>query len=188
MLRWIDVRNLAWILIVAGACSAAKEAPVTATIRVTSTAFADGGRIPKRHAYGGEGDNVSPPLAWEGVPDGTKRLALICDDPDAPRPQPWVHWVLFGLDPTTRALPAGLPADGDLSGAVAARQGVNSWDELGWGGPMPPKGHGTHHYHFRLYALDAPTGLEHGATKDELLAAMKGHVLATGELVGTYER
>ena len=182
------MRSIAWILFVAAACGGVKEEPMTATIRVTSEAFGNGGWIPKRHAYTGEGDNVSPPLAWDGVPDGARQLALICDDPDAPRPEPWVHWVLYGLDPTTRALPAGLPAAGDLAGPVTGRQGVNSWDEIGWGGPMPPKGHGTHHYRFRLYALDAPVRLERGATKEQLLAAMKGHVLATGELVGTYAR
>lgn len=161
---------------------------MTTTIRVTSDAFAHGERIPKRHAYPGEGDNVSPALAWDGVPAAARQLALICDDPDAPRPEPWVHWVLYGIDPVTRALPEGLPADGDLAAPIAARQGRNSWDETGWGGPMPPKGHGTHHYHFRLYALDAPVRLEAGATKEQLLAAMKGHVLATGELTGTYAR
>jgi Raf kinase inhibitor-like YbhB/YbcL family protein len=151
-----------------------KEIPLT----VTSSAFSAGGRIPTK--YTGEGEDVSPPLAWNGVPDSTVELALICDDPDAPRPEPWVHWVLY-------AIPAGTDSLAEGSTGVGL-EGRTSWGTTGYRGAMPPPGHGTHHYHFKLYALDQPLGLENGATKTELLKATEGHVLAQGELVGTYER
>jgi Raf kinase inhibitor-like YbhB/YbcL family protein len=146
---------------------------------LSSPAFDSGKPIPRRHT--GEGEDLSPPLVWSGLPPGTLELALICDDPDAPRPTPWVHWVRYGIPPTTRSLPEG-----------AARPGVdgaNSWPEgKGYRGPMPPPGHGVHHYHFRLYALDTTLDLEPGATKAQLLAAMQDHILAMADLVGTYER
>lgn len=148
-------------------------------ITVTSPAFAQGERIPKKHAYRPEGTNVSPPLQWSGVPAGAKELALLCDDPDAPTNEPWVHWVLYKIPAT---------ATGLKEGAANGVAGENSWEEGGYGGPMPPAGHGTHHYHFKLFALDAPTNLKPGATKKDLLKAIQGHVLAQGELVGTYSR
>lgn len=158
-------------------------------IVVTSSAFRSGERIPQRHAFPDEGKNVSPPLAWSSVPPGTQELALLCDDPDAPAPQPWVHWVIYKIPAAAAGLPEGLSAGAkELKHPAGARQGVNSWERLGWGGPLPPVGHGTHHYHFKLYALDAPLALEAGATKDELVRAMTGHVLAEGELIGTYRR
>jgi Raf kinase inhibitor-like YbhB/YbcL family protein len=148
-------------------------------ITVTSPAFAPGERIPKKHAYAPEGANISPALRWSGVPKPTKELALLCDDPDAPMAEPWVHWVLYKLPPT---------ATGLQEGTAEGIAGVNSWDEEAWGGPLPPKGHGTHHYHFKVFALDAALDLKAGATKADLLKAIKGHVLAQGELVGTYSR
>jgi Raf kinase inhibitor-like YbhB/YbcL family protein len=148
-------------------------------LQVTSEDFAQGQRIPKRHAYAPEGENVPPALAWSGAPPGTKEFALVCDDPDAPVAEPWVHWVLYRIPGTATGLPAG------AKGAVG---GKNSWDQVGWGGPLPPVGHGTHHYHFRVYALDAKPTLPAGASKKDLLGAMKGHVLAEGEIVGTYSR
>jgi Raf kinase inhibitor-like YbhB/YbcL family protein len=157
---------------------------------LTSGAFKSGRPIPKRHT--GEGDDVSPALDWEGAPNETKEFALICDDPDAPTPEPWVHWVIYGIPAEVRALPEGVKSNvAQLSQPVAARQGKNSWPSgvtIGYRGPMPPPGHGTHHYHFRLYALDTKLELASGATKQQLLDAMKGHVLADVELVGTYER
>jgi len=147
-------------------------------MKITSSAFTAGGPIPRR--YTGEGEDVSPPLAWDAVPDGTKEFALICDDPDAPLPEPWVHWVVYRIPPDVRSLP-----EGDIGDAV---EGRNSWGRIGYGGPMPPPGHGVHHYHFRLYALDAPLHLKPGTTKEDLLAAMAGHVLAEAEVVGTYRR
>lgn len=161
--------------------TAAKEVvaePEEAMIALASSAFTPGGQIPTK--YTGEGEDVSPPLAWSGAPDGTMELALICDDPDAPRPEPWVHWVLYAIPAGTDSLAEG--------GTGVGLEGKTSWGATGYGGPMPPPGHGTHHYRFRLYALGQTLALEAGATKDELLSAMKGLVLAHGELVGTYER
>ena len=159
------------------------------TIKLTSEDFKPDQPIPK--ICTGEGEDRSPQLAWDNLPPEVRELALICDDPDAPKPPPWVHWVIYGLAPDVRALPAGLPADETLTQPVAALQGKNSWTSgqtLGYRGPMPPPGHGVHHYHFKLYALAAPLKLAPGLTKNELLKAMKGHELATGELIGTYER
>jgi Raf kinase inhibitor-like YbhB/YbcL family protein len=144
----------------------------------TSAAFTANGPIPKK--YTGEGADVSPPLAWSGVPHGTKELALICDDPDAPTPKPWVHWVVYRIPPTR----SGLPENADDNFA----HGQNDFGTVGYGGPKPPEGHGMHHYRFHLYALDQPTVASPGLTKEQLLAAMRGHILAETELVGTYER
>ena len=164
------------------------------SLALTSTAFKNGQAIPKRHTF--EGTDVSPPLAWSGVPKGTKQLALICDDPDAPSrkkpgPKPWVHWVIYGLPAELRAMPEGLARDAQLGPPTGARQGKNSWsaDNVGYRGPMPPVGSGPHRYYFKLYALDAKLDLATGkADKDGLLAAIKGHVLAEAVLMGTYER
>jgi Raf kinase inhibitor-like YbhB/YbcL family protein len=155
------------------------------TIRIESPRFRDGETIPKM--YTGEGPDVSPPLTWTGLPAGTRTLAPVCDDPDAPSAEPWVHWVIYGLPATLGGLPEGLPKQPRLDNPPA-RQGGNDFGRTGYGGPMPPKGHGTHHYHFRLYALDDEVDLPPGVDKARLLAAIHPHVLASGELVGTYER
>ncbi len=152
------------------------------TMQLTSTAFADGQTIPKK--YTADGEDVSPPLRWSGAPEGTRSLALICDDPDAPRGT-WVHWVLYGLSPDTRELTEGVPPDPDL--AAGARQGVNDFRRTGYGGPSPPPGK-PHRYFFKLYALDSVPDLKAGATKAQLVGAMKGHVVGEGQLVGTYGR
>ena len=156
------------------------------SLEITSTAFEAGEKIPVR--YTEDGDNVSPPLAWRGVPPRATDLALIVDDPDAPRPQPWVHWVLCKIPATTMSLPEGVPRQPRLTRPAGTLQGPNSWNSIGYGGPAPPRGHGVHHYHFRLYALDVPIDAESGIEKDALLALMSGHVLAEGDLVGTYQR
>ena len=147
-------------------------------MKLTSSSFDRDAPIPAK--YTGEGADVSPALAWSGAPSGTKELALVCDDPDAPRPTPWVHWVLAKIPATTTSFAEGVTGIGV--------EGVNDFGRNGYGGPLPPKGHGTHHYHFKLYALDVPVDARMGLTKDELLAAMKGHVVAEAEIVGTYER
>jgi Raf kinase inhibitor-like YbhB/YbcL family protein len=156
----------------------------------TSTAFKNNHAVPKE--YTGEGDDVSPPLAWDDAPPNTKEFALICDDPDAPSPEPWVHWVIYGIPADARALPEGVKSNApQLTKPVTARQGKNSWPSgvtTGYRGPLPPPGHGVHHYHFKLYALDARLDLPSGSTKQQLLDAMKSHVLGEAELVGTYER
>lgn len=159
------------------------------SITVLSSAFAEGERIPK--PFTGDGQDVSPPLRWEGIPDGAKELALICDDPDAPTAEPWVHWVIYKLPAALRELPQGVPVGARLEKPVAAMQGRNSWNAgrtIGYRGPAPPPGHGVHHYHFRLYALDCELTVNPGLDKKTLLKAMDGHVLAEGELVGTYQR
>jgi len=159
------------------------------SITVSSSAFAEGERIPK--PFTGDGQDVSPPLRWEGIPEGAKELALICDDPDAPTAEPWVHWVIYKLPAALREFPQGMPAGARLDKPLAALQGRNSWNAgrtIGYRGPAPPPGHGVHHYHFRLYALDCELAVNPGLDKKTLLRAMDGHVLAEGELVGTYQR
>ena len=158
------------------------------SLTITSSAFEPKQTIPKD--YTGDGKDLSPPIFWSDLPDGTKELALIVDDPDAPRDEPWVHWVIYKIPPDLTGLPEGVPRQQKLSMPDGVLQGVNSWDSenIGYRGPAPPKGHGVHHYHFKLYALDAKLDLEPGAKKEELLAAMKGHVLEQAERVGTYER
>lgn len=158
-------------------------------LKLSSGAFSNGQTIPRK--YSGEGDDVSPPLTWDAPPAGTEELALICDDPDAPTSEPWIHWVIYAIPADVRSLPAAVSNEPELAKPISARQGKNSWDKgvtIGYRGPLPPPGHGTHHYYFQLYALDAKLNLPPEATKAELLAAMKGHVLAEGKLVGTYER
>ncbi|MCS7306079.1 MAG: YbhB/YbcL family Raf kinase inhibitor-like protein [Thermoguttaceae bacterium] len=158
-------------------------------MELSSSAFRAGGPIPRR--YTGEGEDVSPPLEWKGVPEGTKEFALICDDPDAPTPEPWVHWVLYKIPATVSNLPEGLPKTLQLSEPPGAMQGKNSWTSgqtIGYRGPMPPPGHGVHRYHFTLYALDAPLNIQPGETKKNLLKKMEGHILATATLIGTYQR
>ncbi len=154
--------------------------------RLSSAAFDTGGRIPAPFTC--EGDDASPPLSWTGAPAGTRSFALIVDDPDAPR-KTFVHWVLFNLPPDASVLPQGV----DVAAQFADRspvpaEGVNDMGEPGYSGPCPPKGHGPHHYSFRLYALDAALGLAAGATKHQLTQAMDGHVLAEADLTGIYER
>ena len=156
------------------------------TISVKSSAFGQNQLIPRR--YTGDGDDVSPPLTWSGIPAEAKQLALVVDDPDAPTRKPWVHWVIYAIPPEMDGLPEGIPTTEVASSPAGARQGKNSWGTISYRGPAPPPGHGTHHYHFRLYALDAQLSLGPGADKQALLDAMSGHILAQGELVGTYER
>jgi hypothetical protein len=153
----------------------------TMTIEITSTAFANEGMIPRRFTC--DGENISPPLSWKGMPEGTKSLALIADDPDAPR-KTWVHWVVYNLPAESGGLPENVPPEKTLAGG--GRQGTSDFGRIGYGGPCPPSG--THRYFFKLYALDAELGLAPGATKEELLQAMAGHVLAEAQLMGRYRR
>ena len=158
-------------------------------IEVTSTAFGPEEPIPAK--YTGEGEDVSPPLSWSKLPEGTEELALICDDPDAPTDEPWVHWVIYKIPATATGLPERVPAAPKLEQPSGAMQGKNSWTSgelIGYRGPMPPPGHGTHHYFFRLYALDAKLTIAPGLTKNQLLDEMRGHIIGHGELMGTYER
>jgi Raf kinase inhibitor-like YbhB/YbcL family protein len=147
---------------------------------LTSTAFKEGGRIPDRYTCTAQ--NVSPALAWTGIPKGTVSLALIMDDPDAAA-KPWVHWVMYNIDPKTTGL-----AEGVSIGAIGALSGTTSFKSLGYGGPCPPVGAGNHHYVFTLYALSESPNLKEGATRVELLAAMEGITIAKTTLVGLYSR
>ncbi len=159
------------------------------TLEVTSTGFIQGHPIPKK--YTGEGADVSPPLAWSAVPAAAKELALICDDPDAPTVEPWVHWVIYKISADAKGLPEGVPRKTKPKEPAGAVQGKNSWGEgenIGYRGPMPPPGHGVHHYYFKLYALDAPLEAEPGLDKKAVLEKIRGHVLAEGVLMGTYQR
>jgi Raf kinase inhibitor-like YbhB/YbcL family protein len=173
----------------AAAAPAAAKGVKLMKIELTSSAFQEGAKIPKQ--YTGEGLDLSPPLAWSGLPGGTRELALICDDPDAPTPEPWVHWVIYKIPATAAALPEGLPKTPTLKEPPGVFQGKNSWaggQTIGYRGPLPPPKSGPHRYFFKLYALDAALDLAPGATKPALLKAINGHVLAEGRLIGTYER
>lgn len=151
-------------------------------LELSSAAFQPGTYIPKK--YTGEGQDVSPPLKWSTPPAGTVAFALICDDPDAPVGT-WVHWVAWGIKPDVRELPEAVPPQKESPNGM--RQGTNDFRKIGYGGPMPPRG-SDHRYFFRLYALDANPTIEAGASKKDLVAAMQGHILAEGELMGRYKR
>ncbi len=185
------------VLIVLFGCSPSPKEPRDAreraggermTLTIESPAFQNNAVVPRKHT--GDGADFSPPLTWTGVPTGTVELALICDDPDAPTPEPWVHWVIAKIPASAVGLPEGVPRTGTLDTPTGAVQGVSSWpsDNLGYRGPAPPPGHGTHHYYFKLYALGSALPVSTGLTKAQLLTAMEGHVLAQAELIGTYER
>ena len=148
---------------------------------LSSPAFAPGQPIPRK--YSCDGQDISPPLNWGEPPQNTRSLALIADDPDAPGGT-FVHWVLYNVPSNSRALPEGVAKSEKL--ADASLHGKNSWGRLGYGGPCPPGG--THRYFFKLYALDSVLGLPSGASKQRLLEAMQGHIVAQVELMGTYYR
>ncbi len=155
------------------------------TLSIKCDAFAPGGAIPKRYTC--EGDDVSPPLAWSGLPAGTKSLALIIEDPDAPDPQApkttWVHWVLYNLAPTATSLAENAMQHGLPQGTLLGR---NDWGRTGYGGPCPPIG--RHRYFHRLFALDVLLPDLHGPRKAPLEKAMRGHILAEAALMGTYQK
>ena len=150
-------------------------------MKLESSAFEEGQAIPKQYTC--DGVNVSPPLEWRGVPKNAKTLAIICDDPDAPAGT-WVHWVLYNLPAGDMGLIENAPRTEKLTGG--GLQGKNDFGKSGYGGPCPPSG--THRYFFKLYALDAELDLKPGAMKSDLLKAMEGHVVAQGQLMGTYRR
>ena len=155
-------------------------------LQMTSPVFENKQPIPK--AYSQDGKNVSPPLEWSGVPKHTVEQVLIMDDPDAPMDDPYVHWVMYCIPPATDSLAEGIPKDPTPPTPRGALQGENSAGSSGYDGPAPPPGHGVHHYHFKIYALDQALDLESGQQKRDVLQAMEGHVIAQGELVGTYRR
>lgn len=151
-----------------------------------SKAFDINSPIPRR--YTGEGDDISPSMEWQNLPEGTKELALVCDDPDAPTVQPFVHWLIYKLNPSLNGLPEGVSRGERPYEVRGAVQGLNSFDRIGYGGPMPPEGHGVHRYHFKLYALDKELPDKPGMDKIQLIKEMEGHILKKTELVGTYKR
>lgn len=150
-------------------------------LEIKSAAFGEGDLIPKQYTC--DGADLSPQLSWSQPPEGTRSMVLICDDPDAPMGT-WVHWVLYGLSPDTLEIFENIPDDKEVLGG--AKHGINDFRKYGYGGPCPPGG--THRYFFKLYAVDTEVDLDPGATKDEVLGAIKGHVLAEGQLMGRYGR
>ncbi len=165
----------------AGAISEQFEGGAKMGIKVTSAAFGDGGMIPSKYTC--DGNDISPPLAWEGIPEGTKSIALIADDPDAPMGT-WVHWVVYNLPPETKELPEKMPLSEELDNG--AKQGMMSFKRVGYGGPCPPSG--THRYFFKVYALDTVIEASGTLDKSKLLKAMEGHILAHGQIMGRYRR
>ncbi len=157
-------------------------------IEVTSTAFTHGQPIPKDCT--GEGADISPPISWSGLPAGTQELVLICDDPDAPTAEPWVHWVIYKIPASMPGLPEAIEKRARLKQPTGVLQGKNSWpsQNVGYRGPLPPPGHGTHRYFFKLYALEAKLVISPGVGKKNVLEEIKGHVLDEGLLIGTYRR
>lgn len=150
-------------------------------MKLESSAFSSEGMVPAKYTC--DGNDVSPPLAWSGVPAGTKSFALIADDPDAPMGI-WVHWVVWNIPPSITKLTENVPTDRRLDDGM--RQGINDFKRAGYGGPCPPGG--EHRYYFKLYALDTDITLGERAGKGELENAMKGHVLAEAQLMGRYAR
>ncbi len=152
------------------------------TLSLKSPAFSEGGDIPQKHTC--DAVDASPALNWNEPPAGTKSFSLIMDDPDAPAGT-WVHWVLYNVPATNRALPEAVPKDQQLKDS--SHQGQNSFKRVGYDGPCPPRGP-AHRYYFKLYALDTNLSLSAGAGKADLEKAMAGHVLAQGQLMGRYKR
>ena len=159
-----------------------KSSKVGHTMQLTSTAFQAGGNIPKQFTC--EGSGISPQLAWSGVASGTKSLALIVHDPDAPRAGGFYHWVAYSIPASASSIPENAPKGSELPGG--GTQGRNDFGKVGYGGPCPPSG--THRYFFRLYALDTELKLNSGATAKDLEKAMQGHILGQAELMGKYQK
>lgn len=181
------MRRLALLtgLLVLAACGgeeAATTGPSVAGFELRAEAIAPGAAIEVRHTC--DGEDVSPALGWEGVPDGTLELALVVDDPDAGG---FTHWLVYGLPSGVSGLPEGVPPTGEVEGPVPLRQGENDFGDTGWGGPCPPEGE-EHRYVFRLLALDAELALDPGADRGDFENAVDGHVLAEARLEASYGR
>jgi Raf kinase inhibitor-like YbhB/YbcL family protein len=176
------------VLLWALASSAHFEAQAPQKIVVDSPTMTAGQMMPRE--YTPDGRNVSPPLTWTNLPAGTRELAVVCEDFDAGNPPPWVHWVIYKVPPTAKGLPEGIPIDpsaempAEIRGAM---QGSNGWRRSIYRGPAPPPGK-PHLYHFVVYALDAALDVKPGLSRQDLMNAMKGHVIGQGELVPIYER
>jgi Raf kinase inhibitor-like YbhB/YbcL family protein len=153
----------------------------SASIHLTSAAFADGQAVPDKFTC--HGQDISPPLQWSGAPPQTKSIALTCEDPDAPSGT-FTHWVIFDVPATASSLSENVSKTTALPDGT--QQGKNSFGNIGYNGPCPPGGK-THHYIFKIYALDTPLTLDSGPAKEDLINAINGHILAQGQLTGTYE-
>jgi Raf kinase inhibitor-like YbhB/YbcL family protein len=167
---------LLMVMVLLFSASASKEVNAMAAIHVTSPAFQNNGNIPRQYTC--DGKDINPPLMIANCPQGTKSLSLICDDPDAPVGT-WVHWVIWNIDPSTKEIKENIVPTGAIVG-------VNDFRKHSYGGPCPPSG--THRYFFKVYALDTMLGISPNASKADLEKAMKGHILAQGELIGLYKR
>jgi Raf kinase inhibitor-like YbhB/YbcL family protein len=181
------VAGLCAVFLLAAGCGGGNDVvdtrqPEVKNMKLACSSFNEGEMIPKKHT--GEGEDVSPPLGWADVPENTTAFVVICDDPDAPAGT-WTHWVLYDIPPDVTALDEGIPMTDTVLGS--ARQGLSDFGDIGYRGPMPPPGK-PHRYFFKLYALDAPTGLPAGSTKDDVIEAIDGHILGQGQLVGVYQR
>ena len=156
-------------------------------LSIESAAFPHNGRIPSQYTSA-DGDNIQPALRFGDVPAGTKALVLLVEDPDAPRPQPFVHWVAWGIPGTTTSLPERVPDIPRPEQPMGMRQGRNGMDKTGWFGPRPPEGDPKpHRYHFQIFALDTDLDLSENADRQALAAAIQGHVVGQGELTGLYQ-
>ncbi len=155
-------------------------------LEMKSGAFSNSEAIPKKFTQ--EGENLSPPLEWSGRSPSVEEFALICEDPDAPKNAPYIHWVIYGIAPDLTSLPEGIPAQAELTSPLVAKQGRNSSGGTGYTGPLPPLDHGWHRYYFRLFALDKKLNLPSGLTSDELLDAIRNNILAEAETMGRYQR
>ena len=181
----IKLMSLVAIVVLARAPASAQTPQ---KIVVESPALKTGEMMPRD--YTPDGRNVSPPLTWSGIPTGARQLAVVCEDFDAGNPPPFVHWVIYRIPPTAKGLPEGVPIDpaaampADIAGAV---QGMNGFRRAMYRGPAPPPGK-PHGYHFVVYALDTALDLKPGLTRQELMDAMKGHIIGQGEMVPIYER
>ncbi|OGT74501.1 MAG: hypothetical protein A3H44_04030 [Gammaproteobacteria bacterium RIFCSPLOWO2_02_FULL_57_10] len=159
------------------------------TITVSSTAFEHHGTVPLQ--FSAYGENISPQVSWSGLPEGTVQLALVMDDPVAPTPQPFVHWVAYNIPADASGLPQALSKDAQVAGVAELAgmiNGLNGIRQTGYFGPRPPVDGKLHAYHFRIYALDSALNLPEGLNKDTLLEAIDGHVLGTGMLMGHYQQ
>lgn len=158
----------------------------TSSFTLSSKSFADNQPIPAR--FTGDGEDLSPALYWEGAPAGVKQFALIVDDPDAPTPTPWVHWVIYGIPASVSELNEGVTRSPELKDIGGIKQGKNSWNTVGYRGPAPPRGHGVHRYVFHLYALKNELNLKPALAKESLLREISGSVIGETKLIGTYKR
>lgn len=170
------------LVIVSGCTTKEKEVNNMEKISISSEAFKENGTIPDEYTC--EGEDISPPLSWQGLPAGTKSIALIADDPDAPG-RAFVHWVIYNIPANTQKLAKGIPGQEKL--ADGSLQGMTDFGRAGYGGPCPPHGK-PHRYFFKIYAIDRILDLSSGASREDVEDAMKGHILAKGELIGKYAR